>query len=45
MSSHLFVFWVWISLRIMITLDVHSGYNFPWSVEHWIPLYAGMHVH
>jgi sterol desaturase/sphingolipid hydroxylase (fatty acid hydroxylase superfamily) len=41
LRTHLVVFWLWLFIRIGITLDVHSGMNFPWNLEHFVPLYAG----
>jgi sterol desaturase/sphingolipid hydroxylase (fatty acid hydroxylase superfamily) len=31
MGSHIVVMWVWITIRLAETIDVHSGYNFPFS--------------
>jgi len=44
-QSHIMVSMLWFAIRIIITLDVHSGYSFPWSLEHWLPIYAGPHHH
>lgn len=38
---HLFVALVYLAYRIATTLHVHSGYDFPWSPERFLPLYAG----
>jgi len=37
MGSHVVVIWVWLSLRIVETIDGHSGYNFDFSPFHWLP--------
>jgi 4,4-dimethyl-9beta,19-cyclopropylsterol-4alpha-methyl oxidase len=42
-GGHLFGFWVWMTVRQVEALDVHSGYDFPFS--RWIPFYCGAHHH
>jgi len=32
LGSHPLTFWLWVALRIVHTVDVHSGYNFPFGV-------------
>lgn len=39
-------FWCWLSLRIFITTEVHSGYVFPWNLENILGfIYAGTRHH
>jgi sterol desaturase/sphingolipid hydroxylase (fatty acid hydroxylase superfamily) len=40
--AHSFALACWVSVRIWITTEVHSGMNLPWNLERWIgKLYAG----
>lgn len=40
-GPHLFTLWLWVSLRVMETVEAHSGYDFPWSPSKFLPLYGG----
>ena len=42
---HLFTIAVWISLRLWQAVDAHSGYEFPWSLHHFLPFWAGADHH
>jgi len=42
---HLITLWVWLVARLWQTVDVHSGYNFPWSPNHFIPFWGGAEFH
>ncbi|KAG7195282.1 C-4 sterol methyl oxidase [Scheffersomyces spartinae] len=42
---HLFTLTVWIVLRLFQAVDSHSGYEFPWSLHHFFPLWAGAEHH
>ncbi|CAG8522453.1 2242_t:CDS:2, partial [Scutellospora calospora] len=42
---HLLTVFIWISLRLFQTIDAHSGYDFPWSLRHFIPFWAGAEHH
>jgi methylsterol monooxygenase len=42
---HLFTICVWISMRLFQAVDSHSGYDFPWSLHHFIPFWAGAEHH
>ncbi|KAI9347801.1 C-4 methyl sterol oxidase [Zopfochytrium polystomum] len=35
----------WIGMRLLLTVDEHSGYDFPWSIHHFIPFWAGSDFH
>jgi len=45
MGSHLLTFWVWLFLRIVETIEAHSGYSFPLSPFSLVPFMNGADVH
>ncbi|OMJ25900.1 Methylsterol monooxygenase [Smittium culicis] len=42
---HIFTMLCWITVRISQAVEAHSGYDFPWSMNHWFPLWAGAEHH
>ncbi|ONK62189.1 uncharacterized protein A4U43_C07F1300 [Asparagus officinalis] len=44
-GPHLFTLWLWMSLRVIETVEAHSGYDFPWSPSKFLPLYGGAEFH
>ncbi|KAF6826690.1 c-4 methylsterol oxidase [Colletotrichum plurivorum] len=42
---HLFTMYFWIVLRLFQAIDSHSGYDFPWSLRHFLPFWAGAEHH
>lgn len=42
---HLFTLYVYLALRCLQTVECHSGYEFPWSLNRWFPLYGGAYFH
>ncbi|SPJ75216.1 probable C-4 methyl sterol oxidase [Fusarium torulosum] len=42
---HLVTMYIWIVLRLFQAIDSHSGYDFPWSLRHFLPIWAGAHHH
>ncbi|CAN6372838.1 unnamed protein product [Urochloa humidicola] len=42
---HVTTHWLWLSIRIKVAVDSHSGYNFPFSPTKLIPLYGGAEFH
>ncbi|AQZ18244.1 (ZYRO0B07172g) [Zygosaccharomyces parabailii] len=42
---HLFTLCVWISLRLFQAVDSHSGYDFPWSLNKFLPFWSGAEHH
>jgi methylsterol monooxygenase len=42
---HLATMLVWIVFRLFQAIDSHSGYDFPWSLCHWVPFWAGADHH
>ena len=44
-NVHLVAVLVWVTLRQFQAIDSHSGYDFPWSMRHWMPLWGGADFH
>lgn len=44
-EMHLFTMFTWITLRMLQAIDSHCGYDFPVSLRHWFPLWAGADAH
>ncbi|KAK4450122.1 methylsterol monooxygenase [Podospora aff. communis PSN243] len=42
---HLLTMFAWIVLRLFQAIDAHSGYDFPWSLRHILPFWAGADHH
>ncbi|CUM65459.1 uncharacterized protein PRCAT00003098001 [Priceomyces carsonii] len=42
---HLFTTCLWITLRLFQAVDSHSGYEFPFSLHHFLPFWAGADHH
>ncbi|CEQ42350.1 SPOSA6832_04162 [Sporobolomyces salmonicolor] len=38
-------FYIWIALRLFQAIDSHSGYDFPVSLRHFLPIWAGAEHH
>ncbi|EGF79958.1 hypothetical protein BATDEDRAFT_19828 [Batrachochytrium dendrobatidis JAM81] len=36
---------VWLAVRLIQVVDSHSGYDFPWSLRHIFPFWAGADFH
>lgn len=45
LCNHVFFLWAWVTLRLIETIDVHSGYDIPLNPLHLIPFYAGARHH
>ncbi|NP_001229598.1 C-4 methylsterol oxidase-like [Strongylocentrotus purpuratus] len=43
--DHLIFLWCWMCVRLIETIDVHSGYDFPINPLHVIPFYGGARFH
>lgn len=40
--THVVLLWAWVTVRLLETIDVHSGYNVPYiNPFHLVPFYAG----
>jgi methylsterol monooxygenase len=44
-NFHIFTMYIWIVLRLFQAIDAHSGYDFPWSLQHILPFWAGADHH
>jgi methylsterol monooxygenase len=44
-NFHVFTMYIWITLRLFQAIDAHSGYDFPWSLQHILPFWAGAEHH
>lgn len=42
---HLLTLYAWLVVRMLQTVECHSGYDFPWSLNRWFPLYGGAEFH
>ncbi len=42
---HVLTMYAWITARLFQAIDAHSGYDFPWSMHHFIPFWAGAEHH
>jgi len=44
-GMHIITMYIWIVLRLFQAIDAHSGYQFPWSLNVFFPLWAGADHH
>lgn len=42
---HIITMYVWITARLLQAVDAHSGYDFPWSLHRFLPVWAGAEHH
>jgi len=42
---HILTMYIWIVFRVFQAIDAHSGYEFPWSLHHFLPFWAGAEHH
>ncbi|KAF8063376.1 C4-methyl sterol oxidase [Lyophyllum atratum] len=42
---HIFSMYVWMTLRLFQVIEAHSGYDFPWSLQHILPVWSGAEHH
>ncbi|OBT73502.1 methylsterol monooxygenase [Pseudogymnoascus sp. 05NY08] len=42
---HVLTMYLWIVCRLFQAIDAHSGYEFPWSLHHFLPFWAGAEHH
>lgn len=46
LANHFILLWAWVMFRLMETIDVHSGYDFPYlNPMNLIPFYGGTKFH
>ncbi|KAI9700641.1 MAG: C-4 sterol methyl oxidase [Candelina mexicana] len=44
-NLHILTVYIWIVFRLFQAIDAHSGYEFPWSLHHFLPFWAGAEHH
>ncbi|KAL1921771.1 uncharacterized protein VTP21DRAFT_10413 [Calcarisporiella thermophila] len=44
-NLHIITVYIWITLRLLQAIDAHSGYDFPWSLRHFLPFWSGAEHH
>jgi len=44
-NLHIATVYIWIILRLFQAVDAHSGYDFPWSLHNFFPLWSGSDHH
>lgn len=44
-GGHIFSVWVWLFFRQVEAIEVHCGYDFPWHLNHILPIYCGPFHH
>ncbi|TFK38449.1 C4-methyl sterol oxidase [Crucibulum laeve] len=44
-NLHIVTVYIWIVLRLFQAIDAHSGYDFPWSLQHILPFWSGAEHH
>jgi len=44
-NLHLVTVLIWIVMRLLQAVDSHSGYDFPWSLRHFLPFWSGAEHH
>ncbi|KAJ8519227.1 hypothetical protein ONZ45_g3790 [Pleurotus djamor] len=44
-NLHILTVYIWITLRLFQAIDAHSGYDFPWSLQHILPFWSGADHH
>jgi sterol desaturase/sphingolipid hydroxylase (fatty acid hydroxylase superfamily) len=42
---HALTLYCWLAVRLFQTIEVHSGYDFPWSPNNWLPFWGGAEYH
>jgi methylsterol monooxygenase len=44
-NLHVVTMYIWVTLRLFQAIDAHSGYDFPWSLQHILPFWSGADHH
>jgi len=44
-DMHVITMAAWLAVRLVLVVDVHAGYDFPWSLRHWLPFWGGADFH
>lgn len=45
LCDHVILLWAWVTVRLLETIDVHSGYDIPLNPLNYIPFYTGARHH
>jgi sterol desaturase/sphingolipid hydroxylase (fatty acid hydroxylase superfamily) len=45
LGVHPMVNWLWLFVSIFISVDAHSGFDFPWGLQNFVPCYGGPVTH
>ena len=44
-EMHLFTFYLWLTIRMIMNTEIHLGYQFPWNLTSLIPGHGGIQYH
>jgi len=44
-AKHVTTVYLWMIVRLFQVVDCHSGYDFPWSLNRFLPFYGGAEYH
>ncbi|KAJ3413931.1 C-4 sterol methyl oxidase [Chytridiales sp. JEL 0842] len=44
-ALHVLSVMIWMCVRLILTIDDHSGFDFPWSLHHYLPFWGGADFH
>ncbi|KAJ3034017.1 C-4 sterol methyl oxidase [Rhizophlyctis rosea] len=44
-DMHVMTMAAWLAVRLVTVVDVHSGYDFPWSIRNVLPFWGGSDFH
>ena len=44
-EMHVLTMAIWLAVRLIAVVDVHSGYDFPWSLRNFLPCWGGSDFH
>ncbi|TPX60850.1 hypothetical protein PhCBS80983_g01567 [Powellomyces hirtus] len=42
---HVVTMAIWLAVRLIETVDVHAGYDLPWSIHKWMQFFGGADFH
>ncbi|TKR72899.1 hypothetical protein L596_020285 [Steinernema carpocapsae] len=45
MDTHPLTYWVWFFVAQSVSYEVHTGYDFPFALHHFVPFYSGAPAH
>lgn len=44
-KMHIMTYWCWFCVSSYVSIEVHCGYDFPWALHNWCPIYGGAPKH